>query len=67
MSSLQIQDTFEPYYAGREAGDTSDVTKGDALKPRNVAEQSNIIRRGQLERASRRLGLLARRKAARES
>lgn len=65
MANLQIQDSFEPYYAGRDAegwqGDAN-VNKPSAQQ----ADQNPPQRRRQLELASRRLAVLARRQGLRE-
>jgi hypothetical protein len=65
MANLQIQDSFEPYYAGRDANGW----QGDANDNRPTAQQADQNtpqRRRQLELASRRLAMLARRNGARE-
>lgn len=66
MNSLQIQDSFEPYYAEKDADGrplgTSKVDRPATQK----ADQNTPQRRRQLEIASRRLAQLARRSGARE-
>lgn len=66
MNSLQIQDSFEPYYAEQDADGRPLGPSKDDRPTTQKAEQNTPQRRRQLELASRRLALLARRSGARE-